>query len=76
MDVDKSLWGEMESESEEEEVEDSEEEQEMPDNSGLITPGTEGLVTPSGLTSLPAGLETPEGIELRKKKLDEDAGLV
>ena len=33
-------------------------------------------MTPSGLTSLPAGLETPEGIELRKKKIDEETGFV
>ena len=73
-DVEKGHWGDMDSESEEEEAEESEEEQEMPDASGLVTPGTEGLVTPSGLTSLPAGLETPEGIELRKKKAEEEAG--
>ncbi|XP_075248938.1 splicing factor 3B subunit 2-like [Convolutriloba macropyga] len=73
-DIDKRHWGEMESESEEEEDDESEEEQEAPDASGLITPGTEGLVTPSGLTSLPAGLETPEGIELRKKRMDDEAG--
>ena len=29
------------------------------------------LVTPSGLTSIPAGLETPEMIQLRKKKIEE-----
>ncbi len=29
------------------------------------------LVTPSGLTSMPAGLETPEMIQLRKKKIEE-----
>jgi splicing factor 3B subunit 2 len=77
--IDKGHWGEMESESEEEEEEESEEEEEeAPDASGLITPGTEGLITPSGLTSLPAGLETPgaASIELRKKKsgADDDLG--
>ncbi len=29
------------------------------------------LITPSGLTSIPAGLETPEMIQLRKKKIEE-----
>lgn len=29
------------------------------------------LATPSGLTSIPAGLETPEMIQLRKKKIEE-----
>ncbi len=29
------------------------------------------LVTPSGLTSIPAGLETPDMIQLRKKKIEE-----
>ena len=32
-----------------------------------------GLVTPSGLTSIPAGMETPDMIELRKRKNIEDA---
>ena len=36
----------------------------------MMTP-LEGLVTPSGLTSIPAGLETPEMIQLRKKKIEE-----
>jgi len=29
------------------------------------------LVTPSGITSIPAGMETPDMIQLRKKKLEE-----
>ncbi|CAG9766267.1 unnamed protein product [Ceutorhynchus assimilis] len=73
--VDRSLWGELESESEEEseEEEDDEEETEtqVPDESGLVTPA-EGLVTPSGITSIPAGMETPEAIELRKKKIENE----
>jgi splicing factor 3B subunit 2 len=36
-----------------------------------VTPA-EGLVTPSGLTSVPAGMETPEAIELRKKKIESE----
>lgn len=76
--IDRTLWGELESESEEESEEEGEDEEEqekeaqtLPDESGLITPA-EGLVTPSGLTSIPAGLETPETIELRKKKIENE----
>lgn len=73
--VDRSLWGELESESEEESEEEEEEEEKekqgIADESGLITPA-EGLVTPSGLTSIPAGMETPEAIELRKKKIESE----
>ncbi|KAJ8965531.1 hypothetical protein NQ317_007641 [Molorchus minor] len=73
--VDRTLWGELESESEEESEEEEEEEEKdtetMPDESGLVTPA-EGLVTPSGLTSIPAGMETPEAIELRKKKIENE----
>lgn len=39
---------------------------------GLVTPVAEGLVTPSGITSIPAGLETPETIELRKRKIESE----
>lgn len=42
------------------------------DTTGLVTPGVEGLVTPSGITSVPAGLETPDTIELRKKKIESE----
>lgn len=75
-----SLWGEMESDEEEEEEEEDEEEAEedaqpeiekQADESGLVTPA-EGLVTPSGLTSIPAGLETPDFIELRKRKIEAE----
>lgn len=76
--IDRTLWGELESESEEESEEEGEEEddqdkdaQTLPDETGLITPA-EGLVTPSGLTSIPAGMETPETIELRKKKIENE----
>ncbi|PVD26216.1 hypothetical protein C0Q70_13886 [Pomacea canaliculata] len=67
-DVDKSLWGELESESESES--ESEEEEEEQDDSGLVTPA-EGLVTPSGLTSVPVGVETPDMIELRKRRIED-----
>lgn len=71
--VDRTMWGELESESEESDEEEEEEEEEQPkeDETGLVTPA-EGLVTPSGITSIPAGLETPEIIELRKKKIESD----
>ncbi|KAK4884011.1 hypothetical protein RN001_000282 [Aquatica leii] len=73
--VDRSLWGELESESEEEseeeEDDDDKDKQGLADETGLITPA-EGLVTPSGLTSIPAGMETPEAIELRKKKIESE----
>ncbi|CAH1099622.1 unnamed protein product [Psylliodes chrysocephalus] len=73
--IDRSLWGALESESEEESEEEEEEEekeaQAVPDETGLITPA-EGLVTPSGISSIPAGMETPETIELRKKKIENE----
>lgn len=80
--VDRGMWGEPESESsgDEEEDEDAEEggdgeadgKEGDGDASGLVTPGAEGLITPSGITSIPAGLETPETIELRKKKIESE----
>ncbi|GBP47021.1 Splicing factor 3B subunit 2 [Eumeta japonica] len=73
-DIDRTMWGELESESEEEsEEEESGDEGEKPSEvaAGVATPG-EGLVTPLGITSVPPGVETPDTIELRKKKLDTD----
>lgn len=73
-DIDRNMWGELESESEEssEEEEDDGEDLGAPiDESGLVTPA-EGMVTPSGLTSIPAGMETPDTIELRKKKIESE----
>uniref|UniRef100_A0A1S4GSG6 PSP proline-rich domain-containing protein n=1 Tax=Anopheles gambiae TaxID=7165 RepID=A0A1S4GSG6_ANOGA len=73
--IDRTVWGELESESEESSEEEEDEGEDMtaqPDESGLITPA-EGLVTPSGLTSgVPAGMETPDTIELRKKKIESE----
>lgn len=73
--IEKTAWGELESESSEDESdedeESDEEEGEEEDQSGLVTPA-EGLMTPSGITSIPAGLETPDNIELRKKKIEND----
>lgn len=70
-DIDKTLWGELESESEEESSDEESEEGEE-DATGLVTPGEAGLVTPSGITSLPIGLETPDMIELRKKRIETE----
>ncbi|KAG7200115.1 hypothetical protein KM043_000558 [Ampulex compressa] len=80
--VDRGMWGEPESESSGEEDEDEDAEEGVDgeaegkegegDTSGLVTPGAEGLITPSGITSIPAGLETPETIELRKKKIESE----
>jgi len=69
--IDKTPWGELESESESEE--ESEDEDEEEDPTGIVTPGDAGLITPSGLSSVGAGLETPDMIELRKRKEIEDA---
>lgn len=73
--IDKTTWGELESESEEEsedeDEDEEEEEREKEDDTGLVTPA-EGLITPSGITSIPAGMETPEIIELRKRKIESE----
>lgn len=76
--IDKTLWGELESESEESEEEEEEEEggeEDLTgapgtDETGLATPA--GLETPSGLSSIPAGMETPDSIELRKKRIEAE----
>lgn len=68
--IDKSYWGELESESSEEESEE-EDEEERDLESGLVTPGETGLVTPSGVTSVPIGMETPDMIELRKRRIED-----
>ncbi|TRZ20881.1 hypothetical protein HGM15179_006216 [Zosterops borbonicus] len=63
--VDRTPWGELEPSDEEssEEEEEEESDEEKPEETGLITPG--------GFSSEPAGMETPELIELRKKKIEE-----
>ncbi|GFO47292.1 splicing factor 3b subunit 2 [Plakobranchus ocellatus] len=67
--IDQGQWGELESESESE-SESEEEEEEEKDETGLITPA-EGLMTPGGITSVPVGMETPDQIELRKKRIED-----
>jgi len=73
-DVDTNLWGELESESEESssEEEDDGDEDEI-DESGRTTPSESlaGIATPSGISSVPSGMETPDMIELRKKKIED-----
>ncbi|GAB6022130.1 Splicing factor 3B subunit 2 [Chamberlinius hualienensis] len=75
--VDRSHWGELESESESEsEVEEEEEEvgegEDDIDKDGLVTPADGGLATPSGLSSVTMGMETPDLIELRKRKIESE----
>merc|ERR1719187_2592547 len=74
--IDQTLWGEMESESEEEESSEEEEEEDEEaegQETGLQTPVVDaGLATPSGTASVGAGLETPEMIELRKRRIEAD----
>lgn len=71
--VDHTPWGELEPSDEEssEEEEDEESDEEKPDETGFFTPADSGLITPGGFSSVPAGMETPELIELRKKKIEE-----
>ncbi|XP_073991912.1 splicing factor 3b subunit 2 [Rhodnius prolixus] len=69
--VEKNVWGELESDSEEESEEEEEEDEIQKDETGLVTP-SEGLITPSGIASIPTGMETPDIIELRKKKIEAE----
>uniref|UniRef100_A0A4W4FWC7 SAP domain-containing protein n=1 Tax=Electrophorus electricus TaxID=8005 RepID=A0A4W4FWC7_ELEEL len=71
--VDRTPWGELEPSDEESSEEDEEEEsdEDKPDETGFFTPADSGLITPGGFSSVPAGMETPELIELRKKKIEE-----
>uniref|UniRef100_A0A8C5Q7Y7 Splicing factor 3b subunit 2 n=1 Tax=Leptobrachium leishanense TaxID=445787 RepID=A0A8C5Q7Y7_9ANUR len=72
-DLDKAPWGELELSDDESssEEEDDESDEDKPDETGFITPADSGLITPGGFSSVPAGMETPELIELRKKKIEE-----
>ncbi|XP_005039279.1 PREDICTED: splicing factor 3B subunit 2-like [Ficedula albicollis] len=67
--IDRTPWGELEP-SDEESEEEEESDEDKPDETGFITPADSGLITPGGF-SVSAGLETPELIELRKKKTEE-----
>lgn len=73
--IERRHWGEIGSDEDESDDESEEEEEEAPPTSGMesgfVTPATtEGFATPSGITTIP-GLETPDSIELRKKKTDD-----
>ncbi|XP_040265840.1 splicing factor 3B subunit 2 [Bufo bufo] len=72
-DLDRTPWGELELSDDESSSEEEEEEsdEDKPDETGFITPADSGLITPGGFSSVPAGMETPELIELRKKKNEE-----
>ncbi|XP_063801241.1 splicing factor 3B subunit 2 isoform X2 [Pseudophryne corroboree] len=72
-DIDRTPWGELELSDDESssEEEDEESDEDKPDETGFITPADSGLITPGGFSSVPAGMETPELIELRKKKNEE-----
>ncbi|KAJ3403489.1 Splicing factor 3B subunit 2 [Chytriomyces hyalinus] len=70
--IERTLWGELEPEEEEEAAEDDEEEEEEEEAQEPEPAAPEsGLVTPSGLASVPSGLETPDFIELRKDRRDD-----
>merc|ERR1712226_61232 len=79
--VDNTLWGELESESEEEESESEDEGEEGEgkegEEEGLKTPVIDaGSETPSGMSSVGGpsimGQETPEFVELRKKRIEAE----
>ncbi|KAI1719678.1 PSP domain-containing protein [Ditylenchus destructor] len=77
--IERRHWGEIGSDEEESEEEESDIEEDEgakvvpPPESGYVTPATtEGFATPSGITTIP-GVETPDSIELRKKKAATDS---
>uniref|UniRef100_A0A914WSS6 PSP proline-rich domain-containing protein n=1 Tax=Plectus sambesii TaxID=2011161 RepID=A0A914WSS6_9BILA len=76
--IERRHWGEMDSDEEVEESSDEEEEDDQAndqavDASGMATPMQEGMITPSGISSgIPTGVETPDTIELRKRKQVEE----
>jgi len=65
------LWGELESESEDSSSEEEEEEEEDEEQSGIATPAESGMATPSGISTVTGGMETPDMLELRKKKIED-----
>ncbi|KAI9017838.1 hypothetical protein BC832DRAFT_523671, partial [Gaertneriomyces semiglobifer] len=74
--IERTTWGELELEEEasEDEEEESDDENESDEDANETNEDDEaaavssGLVTPSGISSVPSGLETPEFIELRKDR--------
>lgn len=72
VEVEKGYWGEMEEEEDEEEDDEDEDADKEPDALGLVTPLQDGAATPSGTTSvMTMGAETPESLELRKKRIED-----
>lgn len=70
------LWGQLESEESEEESseeEDSDADSDGEDSqAGTMTPSGYTSETPSGVTSVDTGIETPDAIELRKRRIESD----
>ncbi|KAI8827283.1 uncharacterized protein EV422DRAFT_34683 [Fimicolochytrium jonesii] len=64
--IERSRWGELEEEEEEEYAEETDEGEQEDEEEEDDTATESGLVTPSGISSVPSGLETPDYIELRK----------
>merc|ERR1712096_122156 len=56
-------------------AENQEEEEDNDDENidGIQTPAESGMVTPSGISSVPSGMETPDMLELRKRKTAEES---
>ncbi|XP_056677074.1 splicing factor 3B subunit 2-like [Monodelphis domestica] len=69
--IDPTLWGELEPSNEKSSEEEEESDEDKLNEAGFITPADSGLITPRGFSSVPAGMEIPELIELRKKKIKE-----
>merc|ERR1712202_43124 len=68
------LWGTMDSASEDSDSSEEEEEENEDENiDGIQTPAESGIVTPSGISSVPSGMETPDMLELRKRKTAEES---
>jgi len=73
-DLANDLWGTMDSASEDSDSSDEEEEENEEENiDGIQTPAESGMVTPSGISSVPSGMETPDMLELRKRKNQEES---
>ena len=71
------LWGQLESEESEEESSEEEDSDagsgdEAESQTGTITPSGYTSETPSGVTSVDTGIETPDAIELRKRRIESD----
>ncbi|VDL76360.1 unnamed protein product [Nippostrongylus brasiliensis] len=70
--IERRYWGEIGSDDDSDEESEAEEEEDN-EIDGMTTPLTEGLATPSGITTGVTGLETPDTIELRKGRRVEES---